>query len=574
MKTPAYRFPATLAAALALALLPACQSAKVGPLPPAGAKNATHAQLDQAAAALRLSEQARGHGEAAGHALLAAELCWDLAARALMTHGDLATARKHVDSERLRKIQQRAILRMIELTRDNPAALATARTLTLPGLRSPFRVAIDARNQAVLRDFPELLPATEFEGNGGFRRRITRQGLGLPLVGVNRDLWVSELLGKDDTFKRDVGYTAPRTAILAFGPPPREPGEPRPVRFALVDPRKTSTYELAGRQVPVAADFTAPLMAAYPEFGNMFRAIIAAISPDGWLRRSGFYSLEGYDPERIPVVLVHGLFSTPGMWKDLINEMNATEGIGSEYQFFVFTYPTGIAPAFTASLLRERLEHASSVIPGEPRGLVLIGHSMGGILSRTLATETGRVIWDDVFAEGADRAWEVTNPQSELRRSYVFSPYPGVRRIIFISTPHRGSPTASAGFIQQLSAIVKAPVDLTLAIGQTPLVAMGLVPEKPPTSAQGLSPDNPFLLALDSLPIEAPHHSIIGNRGHPGPLEESSDGVVPYWSAHLESASSELVVPTGHGSFRHPDAVKEVIRILELEADRPVPGNN
>jgi len=82
-----------------------------------------------------------------------------------------------------------------------------------------------------------------------------------------------------------------------------------------------------------------------------------------------------------------------------------------------------------------------------------------------------------------------------------------------------------------------------------------------PTSIQGLSPNSPLLHALDRLPIQAVHHSIIGDRGR-GDTPNSSDGVVPYWSSHLASARSEKIVPTGHEAMDNPHAVEEIRRIL------------
>ena len=90
-----------------------------------------------------------------------------------------------------------------------------------------------------------------------------------------------------------------------------------------------------------------------------------------------------------------------------------------------------------------------------------------------------------------------------------------------------------------------------------------------PTSITGLSPKSRVLKAMNKLPIEVPYHSIIGNRGlDQTPLVKSSDGVVPYWSSHLEGADSELIVPTGHDAFKSPLSVTEVLRILKInEAD-------
>ena len=45
--------------------------------------------------------------------------------------------------------------------------------------------------------------------------------------------------------------------------------------------------------------------------------------------------------------------------------------------------------------------------------------------------------------------------------------------------------------------------------------------------------------ALSQLPIEVPYHSVIGQR-RPGPRERGSDGVVPYWSSHLDEAQCRL----------------------------------
>ena len=60
---------------------------------------------------------------------------------------------------------------------------------------------------------------------------------------------------------------------------------------------------------------------------------------------------------------------------------------------------------------------------------------------------------------------------------------------------------------------------------------------------------SPILLSILNLPMERKitYYSVIGDEGKPGPLEKSSDGVVPYWSSHLDGAASEKIVPSGHG---------------------------
>jgi hypothetical protein len=84
-----------------------------------------------------------------------------------------------------------------------------------------------------------------------------------------------------------------------------------------------------------------------------------------------------------------------------------------------------------------------------------------------------------------------------------------------------------------------------------------------PTGINGLSPRSPVLRGLDTLPIHAPYHTIVGDRGR-GDTPNSSDGVVAYWSSHLTGAQSELIVPGPHGSFALPQTVSELKRILRL----------
>jgi hypothetical protein len=84
-----------------------------------------------------------------------------------------------------------------------------------------------------------------------------------------------------------------------------------------------------------------------------------------------------------------------------------------------------------------------------------------------------------------------------------------------------------------------------------------------PTSIDTLKPDHPFVVALSQLPIKVPYHSIIGDRGR-GDSPNSSDGIVEYWSSHLEGAQSELIVPADHHCHHYPTAVVEMNKILHL----------
>jgi hypothetical protein len=152
----------------------------------------------------------------------------------------------------------------------------------------------------------------------------------------------------------------------------------------------------------------------------------------------------------------------------------------------------------------------------------------------------------------------------------LFPANPIVKRVIFVATPHRGSSLSTSSIGALGITLIRLPLKVLNAIRNEVIVAVTHNTDQPkfrsPTSIAGSISKNPLLLALDKLPINAPHNSIIGDRGR-GDTPKSSDGVVPYWSSHLDSAQSKLIVPTGHGAMEHPKSVEEIRRILLEQVD-------
>ena len=91
-----------------------------------------------------------------------------------------------------------------------------------------------------------------------------------------------------------------------------------------------------------------------------------------------------------------------------------------------------------------------------------------------------------------------------------------------------------------------------------------------PNSVDTLSPNNRFVKAINTVPLTPgiPYHVICGDRGKGGNKDKTkpvmSDGIVPYWSSHMDGAQSELIVPSGHSAHQNPQAIAEVKRILKL----------
>jgi len=199
---------------------------------------------------------------------------------------------------------------------------------------------------------------------------------------------------------------------------------------------------------------------------------------------------------------------------------------------------------------------------------------MGGLVARLQVTDSGHVIWYSVFQESPEGAELSPRDSQFVQEMLIFEPLPFVERVIFCSTPHRGSEMASSRVGRIGISLVKLPDELQEVskgiLTADPDAYTGKTAErkKIPDGVQSLQSDSDLILALDELAVDdrVTYHSIVGDRGK-GNSPESSDGVVGYWSSHLDGAASEKIVPSDHGSHKNPDGVAELVRILHLHLD-------
>jgi hypothetical protein len=56
--------------------------------------------------------------------------------------------------------------------------------------------------------------------------------------------------------------------------------------------------------------------------------------------------------------------------------------------------------------------------------MVLISHSMGGLLSQMQSVTTRRVLWDDVFKADADRLYAKLQPDNVVKQALIFDANP------------------------------------------------------------------------------------------------------------------------------------------------------
>ncbi|MBV9492571.1 MAG: alpha/beta fold hydrolase [Verrucomicrobia bacterium] len=457
-----------------------------------------------------------------------------------------------------------------DLAADLPALIrqqGNARAFTLrdpqSGEAARLQVASGQAGEYPAGFFQQMLVASRIDKKG-LKDDVTRGGVGGAVVGVRQSSMPGAAPPRLEPL---TGFRVPVTAVVDFS----GAKGPLDARLRLLDPTNVDSITVGHTRQPLAADYSAA-MASYGRTNETWVGFVNMVRGERMRGPKGLLLLQPYDPDKLPVIFVHGLLSSAYTWRNVANSLNADPELRRRCQFWAFAYSTGNPIPYSAQLLREDLAYAQQTFG--IKQAVLVGHSMGGLLSRLQVTNSGRALWDGIFGSKADALYAEAPPDSLVKRALVFSANPTVRRVIFVATPHRGSSLAAGGIGALAIRLIRLSLTVERAISSTMRAALAPNNDprkyRAPTSIFGLSPKNPLLLALDKLPMEAPHHSIIGDRGR-GDTPRSSDGVVPYWSSHLDSARSELIVPANHGAMNHPKAVAEIRRILleQLRQARP-----
>jgi pimeloyl-ACP methyl ester carboxylesterase len=423
--------------------------------------------------------------------------------------------------------------------------------LTLTGNNTTYHLRLEPAGNAVWA--PNYFTTFELEQHVKeklIKKETIQQGVGGALVGVR-------IVNPPEKFAPQKGISAPVTATLDF--------HSTDATLALRRPAKQPTATVEGKVRPLEADFSAPISYYQPPGNLLLVGLMGALRAAHYEKKTGLYFLQPYDPDRIPVVFVHGLISTPFTWVQTINGLQADPEIRKHYQFWVFAYPTGNPVLYSALRLREELAKVDKLYPNH-QGYVLVGHSMGGLLSQAQVTNMTRADWEKTLGEVGMQLFATLKPADLVAKATTFKANSRIKRVVFICTPHRGSKMASGGIGGLAIQLISLPVDLeTTMKSEIPQETLRKLNNgRLPNSVSNLKPSAPYLAVLNKESIQAPYHSIIGNRGKPGPLADSSDGVVPYWSSHLDGAKSECIVPGPHGSCELPQTIAELDRILRL----------
>ncbi|WP_313206655.1 alpha/beta fold hydrolase [Stenotrophomonas sp.] len=435
------------------------------------------------------------------------------------------------------------------------------------------------------RDPIELVPAASLSFTGTLRRVQRRDGFGAELVAVMADPASDGLAAAhgdgraaaDDALsaQRWSGMPSPSiTVLLRFsGANLWEVLHDETPTVEIHDPYQVAAVELHGQKVPLAANFTAgyALWLARANFSR--QSLRSLFGSKGGIDRPHLFMLQPYDPNRRVLLMIHGLASSPEAWVNVANELMRDDEIRREFQVWQFYYPTNMPIALSHDAIRHTLDDVMQHY--DPTGkaqashdMVVVAHSMGGVISRLLVSSSGDHLVDTLLSTA-----KLSPRQRELLRTrgaplLTFQPEPEISRVVFIATPHRGTDVAGTRLGRWIGRLVRLP--LTVLEDVAGVEDGGSFDAKDAkqgyqmNSIQNLDKDDAFVKAVADLPMspQVRYHSIIARANAEGPLDKTDDGLVPYWSSHLPNAVSEKVIVSGHSVQEATPAIVELRRIL------------
>ena len=412
--------------------------------------------------------------------------------------------------------------------------------------------------------FDKLESALRYDVGG--IKHYSGPGIGVPMVAYR----TSQNYEPKEQWYSNKGITRAVTAVVVPGP--AQNGQ-RSAEIRLYDRHKTESIQVAGRKQTLAWDFSVPWAAQLQtprpitDFG--FFSAFRWKEP----RPPGFHLTESYDPRRTPVICIHGLFSSPLAWADLTNEIWADPALRQRYQVWHYLYPTNRPALYSAMIMRRQLDELRKKL--DPDGndpamkrAVVVSHSMGGLLAKSLVVEPGNAFWDAFFTRPISSLTLSENERHLLEEAFFWKPRPYVDRVIFCSVPFKGSTWAKSvvGLLGSKLVLVENRFERFFSSVERKNPGV-LRPEYRSlaghkiTSLSMLSPEDRSTEVFGRLKLipGTASHVIIGSR----------DLVVPPASAaRVPGARSFIKVPSGHGSFDDPTAIAEILRILALPPAR------
>jgi len=419
--------------------------------------------------------------------------------------------------------------------------------------------------------YDDIVPAVEIPADS-LEEHYTVPGIGVPMVGVIPAEKIDRVK-EAHTFKT-CGTVRALTAVIEF------PAKGKP-QLNFCPRNRRDTIDIGPLRYQLAANFSAAIELYWDLTQVDKNRMLGMLRPQELRDVTGLASMTSYDPNKIPVILTHGLLSSAGTFENLVNRLTNDPVIRNRYQFWFFNYPTGVSWTVTAEQYRKALSDLRDEVDPRHRNrnwdkMVVIGHSMGGLITHySQCTEPWNMLRSDRALKKIQpylNSYYVDHklpesPLNALRGNYFFRPVKA-GMVVYLATPHRGAPVARYRIVRALMKLVELPQSLVNEIVNIATLQADMLVLNPEqltewfTSVNQLSPDSYSIRGLRGLAVrKAPTYSVIGRQSPCGPVEKSSDGVVPYWSSSIPWGEQK-VVPWDHSVQDSPETAEYLRGIL------------
>lgn len=347
------------------------------------------------------------------------------------------------------------------------------------------------------------------------------------------------------------------------------------------NPTKQASIMMYGTEHPLTANFSAGYALWLSENQLQQISLMNMISRQDAMALPELFMLRPYQPDQQVIIMLHGLASSPTTWVNLTNTLLSDPKLNDNYQVWQIAYSTNLPILENRYQIHQLIRQAFQTVDptGQDRAsrnAVIIGHSMGGVISRMLVSDTDLTT---ALARLDDKKqYQLINrlpsdQRQTIKDRLTLSSLPQIDEAVFISAPHRGTDYADRWFTRAARRVIRLPVEFTksvtaaLSSDNNPQSFLGSLYLQ--NGASQLSDRSSFVALTEDVQISprVRYHTIVGN--HRGDQDSTdavgtaiSDGVVPYDSSHLEGAASETIITGRHNIHENPKTIVQLRKIL------------
>ncbi|MFW6575765.1 alpha/beta hydrolase [Acinetobacter baumannii] len=347
------------------------------------------------------------------------------------------------------------------------------------------------------------------------------------------------------------------------------------LEIAMFDPYRQDRLKVEGVDYPLTANYSAPYGLWLSKYNLGAAGYWSLINKEANLIMPHLYMLEPFNPNKKIIVFIHGLASSPEAWVSLTNDIMGDAELRQNYQVWQVFYSTNM-PIFESrfqiySLLNQAFQNVAKDSYAA-HDAVLVGHSMGGVISRLLVSDAD--VSDLAMQKMNEAQLKRLKENPVIRERFQFKDLPYFKRVVFVSAPHHGTDYADRWFTQIARRIIRLPADFFIAVEmrdeKNTKLRKGLIEN----GASNLSRSSNFMQLTQAIQPSSNvvYHSIMGNINGTTDKSKMSDGIVPYQSSHLGGEQSELIIKGGHSIQTSPEAILELRRILRLHLKQSQPS--